>query len=106
MAAGNSVAERTIGRPFPKGVSGNPSGVPKKLRKLRRALEKHDTRMVARLIELAECTDDKVAVSAVGLWFKYRCPVPTDKAGAAALKATEASDLPAGVRERILELVK
>jgi hypothetical protein len=65
-------------RPFRPGVSGNPGGVPKKLRKVRKALEKLDDRCVERLGRLIDDEDPKVAVKALELWAKYRLPVPKE----------------------------
>jgi hypothetical protein len=51
-------AKRVIGRPFPKGVSGNPSGRPRLEARIRRYARKYDRRLVDELWKLG--TDPKV----------------------------------------------
>jgi len=51
------------GRPFEKGKSGNPGGVPKALKELKTLAREHSTRAVARLAELME-EDGAVGVAA------------------------------------------
>jgi hypothetical protein len=58
--AGDSTPKRVIGRPFPKGVSGNPSGVPKAFHDARKALEAAVPGAIAKMIELSTCGDPKI----------------------------------------------
>jgi hypothetical protein len=51
---------RVVGRPFPKGVSGNPGGRPKVVAEVMRALEEAAPGAAARLVELTSHPDPKV----------------------------------------------
>jgi hypothetical protein len=56
-----------LGRPFPPGVSGNPSGRPKQTEEQRRALEILNAatpRAARRLVKLLRSFDEKVALAA------------------------------------------
>jgi hypothetical protein len=63
---------------FVRGVSPNPGGQSKKLRRVRKALERLDTPALERLAQLIASDDPKVAVVALGIWAKYRLPVPKE----------------------------
>ncbi len=60
----NSAAERVIGRPFPAGVSGNPSGRTKVQREIQAALECAGFEAKDRLIALLRSDDERVALAA------------------------------------------
>jgi hypothetical protein len=65
--AENSDAERAsrgIGRPFAQGVSGNPGGRPKGYCEIRRLAREFGPRAIARLAELMESPDGRVAATA------------------------------------------
>jgi hypothetical protein len=57
----NSGARKIIGRPFPKGTSGNPNGRPQIERRVRRYARKYDRKMCKVLATLAQ--DEKVPPS-------------------------------------------
>lgn len=55
--AENSSGQRVIGRPWPKGVSGNPGGRPKTVQRLKALLEPHLDEIAAKVIEQAKAGD-------------------------------------------------
>ena len=61
--AANSAPVR--GRPFPPGVSGNPSGRPKVIAELQQAAEEGSPAAVRRLVELIDSDDERIALAAV-----------------------------------------
>lgn len=66
--AGNSDSERKngIGRPFPKGVSGNPSGRPKLIVEFQKALlEKHYQKAIDALDKCLDDEDGRVRMAAI-----------------------------------------
>lgn len=63
--AASSTAERpVVGRPFPKGVSGNPSGRPKKIVEVIAQLEEALPGAATELIKLLKCPNAKVRLAA------------------------------------------
>lgn len=63
-------AGRGPGRPFPKGVSGNPGGRPKKLQRIQAAIERRATsRQVLELLESLRQLGLAGDVRASKLWF-------------------------------------
>jgi hypothetical protein len=68
--AGNSMktaikSPRGKGKPFPKGVSGNPSGRPPKDPEISETLKLKSLEAVNKLIKLMDSEDERVALSAV-----------------------------------------
>src|SRR4051812_2305772 len=66
-SAQNSESERalrTLGRPFPKGVSGNPGGRPRSLAEVEELARKRAPKAVRRLTQLMDSDDDRVALAA------------------------------------------
>jgi hypothetical protein len=51
MADNNGSERKSVGRPFPKGVSGNPGGVPKTLFPIRAAARKHAESALQTLVD-------------------------------------------------------
>lgn len=65
---------------FVKGKSGNPGGVNRALRRVRKALEKLDEPAMKRLQELIANDDPMLFLEGLKLWAKYRLPVPDSEA--------------------------
>lgn len=63
-SAGSAAPTPTRGRPFQKGVSGNPGGRPKIAAEVKAVLEAGSLRAAQKLVELVDCADDRVAHSA------------------------------------------
>ncbi|MHB8419121.1 MAG: hypothetical protein ACYDCL_13675 [Myxococcales bacterium] len=64
-SAESSTPERAIvGRPFPKGTSGNPGGLPREIREARAALSVHLPRAVEILGQLLDNEDPRIALAA------------------------------------------
>src|SRR5579872_6658731 len=61
---GPEPAHRGLGRPFSPGVSGNPGGRPKGYGEICRLARAHGARAIARLAELVESDDGRVAATA------------------------------------------
>jgi hypothetical protein len=68
VATENSASARIVGRPFPKGVSGNPgglaAGVRGKIERARRLALKHAPRAISTLADLLGDEDPRVRISA------------------------------------------
>jgi hypothetical protein len=99
-----SDAPRKPNGTFQKGASGNPGGFWRdgKLRKLRRALEALDPRMMEVLEEMTADSDPKIRAKAVEIWGKYRIPVPREGKGDNA--TTSAPTLSAELAARLASL--
>lgn len=69
--AQNSAPVQRVGRPFPKGTSGNPGGRPKGIRALRERLEAHAEALEDALLSALEDDDPRVRLDAVKLAFSY-----------------------------------
>ena len=63
---------RPTGRPFPKGVSGNPGGKPKGLSELREFLGKHERWAWSRLLRLLRSEDEGTSLKALTLFMAYK----------------------------------
>jgi hypothetical protein len=64
VADGNEPERGIVGRPFPKGTSGNPGGMPKEVAEARRALMVHLPTAVKVFGELLQSTDQKTRLAA------------------------------------------
>ena len=63
-SSGRFVAGNAMGRRFPKGVSGNPGGLPAWVREARELAAADASRAIARLSELIDHVDPRVAIVA------------------------------------------
>jgi len=59
-----SLGAKVVGRPFKKGQSGNPGGIPKGTADVRAAARQHTDRAIARLKKAIDSKDERVAVEA------------------------------------------
>jgi hypothetical protein len=81
VSAHNSGTARPRGRPFPKGVSGNPGGRPRELADVKALAREHTTEAIATLVELMRTakTDSARAAAASELlsraWGKPSLPL-------------------------------
>ncbi|MFN7186281.1 MAG: hypothetical protein ACK5R5_02090 [Alphaproteobacteria bacterium] len=58
-------AKKIIGRPFPKGVSGNAGGRPKLEAGVRELAQSYTQEAMEKLIELTQSSDERVALGAI-----------------------------------------
>ena len=64
MSAENSERSAVIGRPFPKGESGNPGGRPRVEHEIRVLAQQHGPAALKRIIELMASANERVALAA------------------------------------------
>ena len=64
MSDADKSTTEQVGRPFPKGVSGNPGGRPKVVRELQAILDEAAPDAVKRIIALCNSEDEKIALAA------------------------------------------
>jgi hypothetical protein len=64
VSAENSERSAVMGRPFPKGQSGNPGGRPKAEGEIRELAQKHGPEALQRLVDLMGSANERVAVAA------------------------------------------
>lgn len=95
---------RTAEGTFAKGVSGNPGGVSKRLRKARKALQRLDEPALKRLAALINSDDEKVAVAALSLWAKYSLPVPRETKAEQENRAAGLPTLSPTLREKLARM--
>jgi hypothetical protein len=63
-SAQNSARTPIRGRPFPKGMSGNPAGRPKLEREIRRLAQQHSGAALLRMVALMHHSNPRVALAA------------------------------------------
>lgn len=76
--AQDSAPER-IGRPFPKGKSGNPGGQPKWVKRVKKALGQHAERAAEVLRQVMDHGEPADQVRAAKVVLEYTMPKPTEK---------------------------
>lgn len=94
---------RTSEGRFVKGVSPNPGGVSRKLKRVRKKLEKLDDEMLSLLASLARSEDAEDQRFALGFWGKYRLPVPKETKAEQESRAS-GNVLPDALRKRLAGL--
>lgn len=64
-ADNSAITVKPIGRPFPKGVSGNAGGRPKLEAGVRELAQSYTMEAMQRLVELTQSEDERVAIVAI-----------------------------------------
>lgn len=109
MSAESSGKQQPIGRPFPKGTSGNKGGRPKGYNSFRKAFrdEKDDAARRKRLAEIRNHGEDKDALMAIRLEWEYGYGKPPSAPDDnAALRESGARPLVAASSDAILDALK